>query len=114
MEKQEALNILRRNVINELNIRAPGHLPSQPESARSGQEVRFFHFEPVNMVHFNPIYYAHFVRYLQVKSQIIVKGVFMHFSMVMRLFTLAAALEVFLIDKLNPKRNSIHKSVNKH
>ena len=41
MEKQEALTILRRNVINQLNIRTPGYLPCQPDLARSGQVVRF-------------------------------------------------------------------------
>ena len=42
MEKPEALTILRRNVINYLNIRTPGHLPCQPDLARSGQVVCFF------------------------------------------------------------------------
>ena len=43
LEKPEALTTLRRNMINYLNIRSLGHLPCHPESARSGQEVRFFH-----------------------------------------------------------------------
>jgi len=42
VEKTEALTTLRQKVINDLNIRTPGHLPCQPKSARSGQEVRFF------------------------------------------------------------------------
>ena len=42
MEKPEALTPLRWNVINKLNIRTPDHLHCQPESARSGQVVRFF------------------------------------------------------------------------
>jgi hypothetical protein len=43
LENPEALTILRRKVINKLNIRTPGHLPCQPESARGGLVARFFH-----------------------------------------------------------------------
>jgi len=45
VEKPEALTTLRRNMINYLNIRSPGHLPCQSELARSGQGVRFFHLD---------------------------------------------------------------------
>ena len=45
LEKPEALTTLRRNMINYLNIRSLDHLPCQPELARSGQGVRFFHLE---------------------------------------------------------------------
>ncbi len=42
MEKPEALSILRRNMINCLNIRSSDHLPCQSELARSGQGSPFF------------------------------------------------------------------------
>ncbi len=42
VEKPVALTIFRQNVINYANIRIPGHLPCQPESAVSSQMVCFF------------------------------------------------------------------------
>ena len=43
LEKTEVLTTLRRNEVYAVSFRIPGHLPGQPESARSGQVVRFFH-----------------------------------------------------------------------
>lgn len=34
--------------VNKLNIRTPGYFTCQPESARSGQEVRFFQLDTQN------------------------------------------------------------------
>ena len=50
MEKPGALTIFRQNVINYANIRTPGQLPCQPESAVSGQVVCFFHTGPLKEV----------------------------------------------------------------
>ena len=46
LEKPEALTFLRRNEIYWVNFRITRHLHGQPESARSGQGVRFFHLCP--------------------------------------------------------------------
>jgi len=42
VEKPEALTTLCRNENYKVNFRITRHLPGQPESARSGQVVRFF------------------------------------------------------------------------
>ena len=49
MEKPEELTTLRRNEIFWVNFRITRHLHGQPESARSGQVVRFFKSDVITM-----------------------------------------------------------------
>ena len=42
VDKSAALTTLSRNMMYYINLRTPGHLPGQSESAKGGQVVRFF------------------------------------------------------------------------